>query len=71
MRTSSRIFLVGAILVAVGLGLFTWGMNTDLQPAEGLTKADVMAVIGRYAGGIGGVGVAIWVAALIMRLRGK
>lgn len=71
MRRSTRIFLVGAMLVAIGAGLFLWGMNTDLQPAQGLTKADVMAVIGRYAGGIGGVGVAIWIVALIMRRRGN
>ena len=70
MRTSTRVFLVGAILVAVGAGLFLWGMNTDLQPAQGLTKADVMREIGKYAGMIGGAGIGIWVAALVMRLRG-
>jgi len=71
MRKSTRVFLVGAILVITGAGLFLWGMTTDLQPAEGLTKADVMAVIGKYAGGIGGAGIGIWVAALYMRLRGN
>lgn len=71
MRKSTRVFLVGAILVAVGAGLFWWGINTDLPPAEGLTKADVMAVIGKYAGGIGGAGIGIWLAALVMRLRGN
>jgi hypothetical protein len=71
MRKSTRVFMAGAILVAVGAGLFWWGATTDLQPAQGLTKADVMATIGRYAGGIGGAGVGIWVAAVIMRLRGN
>lgn len=70
MRKSTRVFLVGAILVITGAGLFLWGMNTDLQPAEGLTKADVMSVIGKYAGMIGGAGIGIWLAALVMRLRG-
>lgn len=71
MRRSTRVFLMGAILVAVGAGLYGWGMTTDLQPAEGLTKADVMREIGKYAGMVGGAGVGIWVAALIMRLRGN
>jgi hypothetical protein len=71
MRKSTRVFLAGAILVITGAGLFWWGATTDLQPAPGLTKADVMATIGRYAGGIGGAGVGIWVAAVIMRLRGN
>ena len=70
MRKSTRVFMVGAILVAVGAGLFVWGMNTDLQPAQGLTKADVMREIGKYAGMIGGAGIGIWVAALVLRLRG-
>ena len=70
MRKSTRVFMVGAILVAVGAGLFVWGMNTDLQPAQGLTKADVMREIGKYAGMIGGAGIGIWVAALVLWLRG-
>lgn len=70
MRVSTRAFLVSTLLVAVGAGLYWWGLTTDLQPAEGMTKADVMDVIGRYAGGIGGVGVAGWVIALILRRRG-
>jgi hypothetical protein len=70
MRKSTRVFLMGLILVVVGAGLFLWGMNTDLQPAQGLTKADVMREIGRYSGMIGGAGIGIWVAALVMRLRG-
>jgi len=70
MRNSTRVFMFGAMLVAVGAGLFWWGANTDLQPAQGLTKADVMAEIGKYAGGIGGAGIGIWIAALVMRLRG-
>ena len=70
MRKSTRVFMVGAILVVVGAGLFLWGMNTDLQPAQGLTKADVMREIGKYAGMIGGAGIGIWVAAFVLRLRG-
>lgn len=71
MRRSTRLFLAGTILVACGAGLFWWGVSTDLTPAQGLTKADVMRTIGQVAGGVGGVGVAIWVMALVMRARGR
>lgn len=71
MRRSTRLFLAGTILVAVGAGLFWWGATTELTPAQGLTKADVMRTIGQVAGGVGGVGVAIWVMALLMRARGR
>lgn len=71
MRKSTRVFMIGAMLVVIGAGLFWWGATTDLQPAQGLTKADVMREIGKYAGMIGGAGIGIWIAALIMRLRGN
>lgn len=71
MRRSTRLFLAGAILVAACAGLFLWGATTDLTPAQGLTKSDVMRTIGQVAGAVGGVGVAVWVIALVMRLRGR
>jgi hypothetical protein len=71
MRRSTRLFLAGAILVAAGAGLFWWGATTGLTPAQGLTRADVMRTIGQVAGAVGGVGVAIWVMALLMRVRGR
>jgi hypothetical protein len=71
MRRSTRLFMAGAILVAVGAGLFWWGATTGLTPAEGLTRTDVMRTIGQVAGAVGGVGVAIWVMALLMRVRGR
>jgi hypothetical protein len=71
LRRSTRLFLAGAILVAVGAGLFTWGATTGLTPAQGLTQADVMRTIGQVAGAVGGIGVAVWVIAAILRLRGR
>lgn len=71
MRVSTRLVLVGAMLVAIGAGLFWWGATTELTPAVGLTKADVMRTIGQVAGGIGGIGVAVWVVALVLRARGR
>jgi hypothetical protein len=71
VRVSTRLVLVGSLLVAVGAGLFLWGASADLTPAQGLTRADMLRTIGQIAGGIGGVGVAVWVMALILRLRGR
>jgi hypothetical protein len=65
------LFLSGTILVAAGTGLFWWGATTTLTPAEGLTPSEVMGRIGQIAGAIGGLGVAIWVMAMLMRLRGR
>ncbi|RYI33448.1 MAG: hypothetical protein EON48_02935 [Acetobacteraceae bacterium] len=71
MRKSTRLFMAGTLLVAFGAGLFWWGATTGLTPAQGLTKADVMRTIGQVAGAVGGVGVALWVMALVTRLRGR
>lgn len=70
MRFSTRLFLMGAVLVALGLGLFGWGATTTLQPAEGYSRADVMALIGKFAGAAGGVGVFLWLWAIVRRMRG-
>ncbi len=52
-------------------GLFYWGTHNGLTPAEGLTQADVMKTIGQVAGGVAGLGVALWIFALFLRLRGR
>lgn len=70
MRTSTRLFIMGAILVGLGVGLFWWGATTTLQPAQGYSRADVMALIGQFAGAAGGVGLFLWALALFRRLRG-
>lgn len=71
MRVSTRLFIISAMLIALGGGLFTWGATTDLTPAPGFSGADVMGRIGQVAGAVGGVGVVVLLAALVMRLRGR
>ena len=71
MRGSTRLFLMGAILVAVGAGLFGWGATTSLQPAQGYSRADVMALIGQFSGALAGVGVVLWLFGIFYRLRGR
>lgn len=71
MRISSRLFLVTFILMAVGVGLFVWGMNTDLQPAQGLQAGEPMRQIGQVAGMIIGVALVPLVAGFVLRLRSR
>lgn len=63
--------MAGAIPGAVAAGLFYWGTHNGLTPAEGLTQADVMKTIGQVAGGVAGLGVALWIFAIFLRLRGR
>lgn len=63
--------MAGVIPVAAAAGLFYWGATTDLTPAEGLTRADVMKTIGQIAGGVAGLGVVLWIFAIVLRLRGR
>ena len=71
MRKSTRLFLIGEVLVFAGAGLFWWSMSTDLHPSTDLASAEFMAELGRYGGGIFGAGIAFGVAALYLRLRGN
>lgn len=62
---------MGAILVVVGAGLFLWGVTTDLKPAQGYSRGDVMSLIGQFSGALAGVGAVLWLFALFQRLRGQ
>ncbi|MCU0829401.1 MAG: hypothetical protein MUE52_18940 [Tabrizicola sp.] len=67
MRVSMRLGLVGALLVAVAVGLFLWGTSADL----GTDAAEAMRRIGQVAGAVGGLGAVLLALALMMRLRGR
>jgi hypothetical protein len=71
IRFSTRLFFIGLMLIAVGGGLFYWGMTADLQPAQGVDPSEPMRVIGQVSGAVVGVGVVIVIIALIRRTMGK
>ncbi len=71
IRFSTRLFLIGLILLATAGGLFYWGMTTDLQPAQGLDPGEPMRVIGQVSGAIGGVGVVAILIGIVRRAMGK
>jgi hypothetical protein len=71
MRLSTRLFLITLIFLATGIGLFAWGMTSDLQAAQGFDASEPMRRIGQVAGALVGVGCVPMIAAVVLRLRGR
>lgn len=68
---STPLLLLGMVLFCLSAGLFYWGASTELTAASGLADGEPMARIGQVAGAGAGVGIAVFVAGFIQRLRGK
>ena len=70
-RVSTKVLFGGLVVAALGGLLFWWGMTTTYPPAQGMTRDDMVREIGKMAGGIVGIGGALALLAVALRLRGR
>ena len=71
MPRSTALLILGFALFLAGLALFLTGASGEVRAGSGADPVDPVRRIGQVAGGLAGIGVAVFALGLVQRLRGR